>query len=147
MMNWLFLKRDKIIIVKLVNCGFPRGSSELFQPQVTCGRQQIRPQRSSSRLKTSWRLYQTQKAIVGNVFGQLDRPTQPVREAEHPAPVPLVQFNEGCRFASSCLFKQKFVCVSIWQSALDSAGIAPTSITGRRQKDTLLLMRGRSGFP
>jgi hypothetical protein len=38
--------------------------------------------------------------------------------------MPFVQLNESRRISSSCPYKQKFVCISIWQSAPDSAGIA-----------------------
>jgi hypothetical protein len=36
----------------------------------------------------------------------------------------LIDLEESRRVASSCPFKQKFVCGSIWQAALDSVGIA-----------------------
>jgi hypothetical protein len=36
----------------------------------------------------------------------------------------LIHLEESRRVASSCPFKQKFICGSIWQAALDSAGIA-----------------------
>jgi hypothetical protein len=38
--------------------------------------------------------------------------------------MPLIHLHESRRVTSSCPFKQKFVCGSIWQSALDSAGTA-----------------------
>jgi hypothetical protein len=38
--------------------------------------------------------------------------------------MPFVQLLESGWVAGSCGFKQKFVCVSVWQSLLDSAGIA-----------------------
>jgi hypothetical protein len=33
--------------------------------------------------------------------------------------VPFINLKERRRFASPCLFKQKFVCDSVWQTALD----------------------------
>jgi hypothetical protein len=49
-----------------------------------------------------------------------------------------VDLKESRRFASPCPFKQKFVCDSLWQTALDPVGIVPTIITGKRLKDTLV---------
>jgi hypothetical protein len=37
--------------------------------------------------------------------------------------VSLIYLEESRRFASPCSFKQKFVCGSLWQAALDSVGI------------------------
>jgi hypothetical protein len=73
---------------------------------------------------------------VRNVFSGLDATRQPVRKTKNRIAMALIDLKESRRFASPCPFKQKFVCDSVWQAALDSAGIVPTSITGKRPKDT-----------
>ena len=73
-----------------------------------------------------------------NVFSDLDASRQAICKPKDRIPVPFIDLKESRRFASPCLFKQKFVCDSVWQTALDSAGIVPTSITGKRLKDTVI---------
>jgi hypothetical protein len=68
--------------------------------------------------------YQTQKTVVRYVFSDFDRSCEPVREFENRSPMAFVQMPESRRIASSCHFKQKFVCVSFRQSALVSVGTA-----------------------
>ena len=61
---------------------------------------------------------------MGYVFSFLDASRKPVREAKNRGTMPFVQLNESRRITCSCPYKQKFICISIWQSAPDSAGIA-----------------------
>jgi len=75
-------------------------------------------------LEVSRLSYQTQEAVMGNVFSFLDASRKPVREAKNRCTMPFVQLQKSRRITSSCSYKQKFVCISIWQSAPDSAGIA-----------------------
>jgi hypothetical protein len=96
----------------------------LFHPQVARGRKQVRPQSGPIGLEVVRLPYQTQEAVVRYVFGDLDRPRQPIRKSENCRPVPFVQVNKSRRITSSCHFKQKFVCVSFRQSALVSVGTA-----------------------
>jgi hypothetical protein len=73
-----------------------------------------------------------------NVFSDLDASRQAIGKPKDRIPVPFIDLKESRRFASPCLFKQKFVCDSVWQTALDSVGIVPTNITGKRRKDTVV---------
>ena len=73
-----------------------------------------------------------------NVFRDFYASRQTICEPKYRIAVPFVNPKESRRFASPCLFKQKFVCDPVWQTALDSVGIVPTSITGKRLKDTVV---------
>src|SRR5918993_3501581 len=73
-----------------------------------------------------------------NVFSDLDASRQAICKPEDWIAMPFIDLKESRRFASPCLFKQKFVCDSVWQTALDSVGIVPTIITGKRLKDTVV---------
>ena len=75
---------------------------------------------------------------MGNVFRGFYASRQAIRKPEDRIPVPFIDLKKSRRFASPCLFKQKFVCDSLGQTALDSVGIVPTSITVKRLKDTLV---------
>jgi hypothetical protein len=75
---------------------------------------------------------------VRYVFRDLYACRQAICKAKDRVAVPFIDLKESRRFASPCLFKQKFVCDSVWQTALDSVGIVPTSITGKRLKDTVV---------
>src|SRR5688572_25823565 len=72
------------------------------------------------------------------VFCNLDASRQAICKPKYWIAVPFIDLKESRRFASPCLFKQKFVCDSVWQTALDSVGIVPTIITGKRLKDTVV---------
>lgn len=72
------------------------------------------------------------------VFRDFYTSRKAIGEPKNRIAVPFVNLKESRRFASPCLFKQKFVCDSVWQTALDSVGIVPTSITGKRLKDTVV---------
>jgi hypothetical protein len=61
---------------------------------------------------------------VSDVFRCLDASRESVRKTEYRTTMSFIDLKERRRVASSCPFKQKFICVSIWQSALDSVGIA-----------------------
>src|SRR5688500_4159709 len=73
-----------------------------------------------------------------NVFCNLDASRQAICKPKDWIAVPFIDVKESRRFASPCLFKQKIVCDSVWQTALDSVGIVPTIITGKRLKDTVV---------
>lgn len=75
---------------------------------------------------------------MSDVFGDLYASRQPIGKPKNRIAVPFIDLKESRRFASPCLFKQKFVCDSVWQTALDSVGIVPTSITVKRLKDTVV---------
>jgi hypothetical protein len=73
-----------------------------------------------------------------NVFRDLYASRQAICKPKDRIAVPFIDLEKSRRFASPCLFKQKFVCDSVWQTALDSVGIVPTSITVKRLKDTVV---------
>jgi hypothetical protein len=75
---------------------------------------------------------------MGNVFRDLHTPRQAIRKPKDRITMAFIYLKESRRFASPCPFKQKFVCDSVWQAALDSVGIVPTIITGKRLKGTLV---------
>jgi hypothetical protein len=61
---------------------------------------------------------------MGNVLSRFDTSRKSISKAEYRTAVSFIQFEESGSVTSSCLLKQKFFCGSLWQSALDSAGIA-----------------------
>src|SRR5687767_13854088 len=73
-----------------------------------------------------------------NVFRDLYASRQAICKPKDWIAVSFIDLKESRRFASPCPFKQKFVCDSVWQTALDSVGIVPTIITGKRLKDTVV---------
>ena len=73
-----------------------------------------------------------------NVFGDLYASRQPICKSKDRIAMPFIDLKESRRFASPCPFKQKFVCDSVWQTALDSVGIVLPIITVKRLKDTLV---------
>jgi hypothetical protein len=73
-----------------------------------------------------------------NVLSNLNAPRQTISEPKDRIPMAFINLKESRRFARPCPFKQKFVCGSLCQAALDSVGIVPTIITGIQLKDTVV---------
>src|SRR4030095_12706813 len=116
----MLVGRSRRFFLQIVQGRLTARPAELFVRKITSRRIQISPQRTVCGIEIARLSPHVQKAIVRDILSQVSSAQKPVGKTKNRNPVALIQFDESRLVTSPCLYQQKFVCDSLWQSSTRS---------------------------